>query len=110
MVGNHVLRLHSCIAVKLNFQPYIQQYTSLNENFENSYPLFNSYPDAYIQIHSINRGSYMSADVFLNLLKELGKNDKMQGIPRILLLLCNKVNHTGACMLDSIYHMALNYL
>ena len=27
------------IAVKLNFRPYIQRYTSPNENFEYSYPL-----------------------------------------------------------------------
>ena len=37
--GNHVLRLHLRVAVKLNFRPYIQGYTSLNENFEYSYPL-----------------------------------------------------------------------
>ena len=34
----------------------------------------------------------MSAHVLLNLLNELGKNDKMRGLPR-------------ARMLDSIYHM-----
>ena len=54
MFRSHVLRLHlriarktkfSCfrlhlrIAVKLNFPPYIQGYTSPNENFEYSYPL-----------------------------------------------------------------------
>ena len=38
-VGNHVLRLRSGIAVKPNFRPYIQQFTSPNENFEYSYPL-----------------------------------------------------------------------
>ena len=38
-VGNHVLRLRSPVTVKLNFQPYIRQYTSPNENFEYSYPL-----------------------------------------------------------------------
>ena len=31
--------LRLCVAVKLNFQPYIQRYTSPNENFEYSYPL-----------------------------------------------------------------------
>ena len=35
---------------------------------------------------SINRGSYMSAHVLLNLLNKLGKRDKMQGLPRILSL------------------------
>ena len=37
--GNHVLRLRSRIAVKLNFRPYIRRYTSPNEKFEYSYPL-----------------------------------------------------------------------
>ena len=41
-------------------------------------------PTAYV--HSINRGSYMSAFVFLNLLNELGKRDKMRGLPSILSL------------------------
>ena len=33
-----------------------------------------------------NRGYYISAHVLLNLLNELGKSDKMQGLPSILLL------------------------
>ena len=37
MVGNHILRLRRCIPVKLNFRPYIRQYTSSNDNFECSY-------------------------------------------------------------------------
>ena len=37
--GNHVLRLRSRVAVKLNFRPYIRRYTSPNENFKYSYPL-----------------------------------------------------------------------
>ena len=31
----------------------------------------------------INRGSYMSAHVLLNLLNKLGKRDKMRGLPSI---------------------------
>ena len=31
---------------------------------------------------TLNRGSYMSAHVLLNLLNELGKRDKMRGLPR----------------------------
>ena len=53
------------------------------------------------------RGSYMSAHVLLNLLNELGKRDKMRGLPRILSLFrneFNKFNNTRARMLDSIYH------
>ena len=56
----------------------------------------------------INRGSYMSAHVLLNLLNELGKRDKMRGLPSILSRFrneFNKFNNTRARMLDSIYHM-----
>ena len=54
------------------------------------------------------RGSYMSAHVLLNLLNELGKRDKMRGLPSILSLFRNKFNkldNTSARMLDSIHHM-----
>ena len=50
----------------------------------------------------------MSAHVLLNLLNDLGKSDKMRGLPSILSLFCNefnKFNNTRARMLDSIYHM-----
>ena len=50
----------------------------------------------------------MSAHVLLNLLNELGKRDKMRGLPSILSLFCNelnKFNNTGERMLDSIDHM-----
>ena len=56
----------------------------------------------------INRGSYMSAHILLNLLHELGKGDKKRGLPSILSLFRNKfikVNDTRARILDSIYHM-----
>ena len=52
----------------------------------------------------------MSAQVLLNLLNELGKSDKMRGLPNILSLFrnkCNKFINTGARMLDSIYHITL---
>ena len=38
------------------------------------------------------RGSYMSAHVLLNLLNELGKGDKMRGLPSILSLFRNEFN------------------
>ena len=38
-VGNHVLRIRSRVAVKLNLRPYIRRYTSPNAIFEYSYPL-----------------------------------------------------------------------
>ena len=56
----------------------------------------------------LNRGSYMSANVLLNLLNKLGKGDKMRGVQSILSLFrndFNKFNNTRARMLDSIYHM-----
>ena len=43
----------------------------------------------------------MSAHVLLNLLNELGKRDKMRGLPSILSLFRNdlkKINNTGARM------------
>ena len=48
------------------------------------------------------RVSYMSANVLLNLLNELGKRDKMRGLPSILSLFRNefkKFNNTAARML-----------
>ena len=50
----------------------------------------------------------MSAHVLFYLLNELGKIDKMLGLPSRLSLFLNelnKFNNTGAGMLDSIYHM-----
>ena len=41
---------------------------------------------------STHRGSYMSAHVLLNLLNELGKRDKMRGLPSILSLFRNEFN------------------
>ena len=61
----------------------------------------------------VNRGSYMSAHVLLTLLNELGKRDKMRGLPSILSLFrneFNKFNKTRARMLDSFYHMRLRLL
>ena len=61
----------------------------------------------------IDRGSYIRAHVLLNLLNELGKRDKMRGLPSILSLFrneFNKFNNTRARMLDSIYHMTLRLL
>ena len=55
----------------------------------------------------------MSAHVLLNLLKELGKKDKMRGLRSILSLVrneFNKFNNITARMLDSFYHMTLRLL
>ena len=54
----------------------------------------------------------MSAHVLLNLLNELGKRDKMRGLPIILSLFhneFNKFNNTRARMLYSIYHMTSRF-
>ena len=64
----------------------------------------------YYKVSYRHRGSYISADVSLNLLNELGKRDKMRSLPSILSLFrneFNKFNNTGARMLDSIYHMTM---
>ena len=48
----------------------------------------------------------------MNLLNELGKRDKMRGLPSILSLFRNElkiINNTGARLLNSIYHMTFNY-
>ena len=69
--------------------------------------------DTITEANGIHRGSYMSDHVLLNLLNELGKRDKMRGLPSILSLFrneLNKFNKTRARMLDSIYHMALRLL
>ena len=50
----------------------------------------------------------MSTHVLLNLLNELGKRDKMRGLPSILSLFrneSNKFDNISARKLDSIYHM-----
>ena len=55
----------------------------------------------------------MSAHILLNFLNELGKRDKMRGLPSILSIFrneFNKFNKTRARMLDSIYHMTLRLL
>ena len=53
----------------------------------------------------------MSVHVLLNLFNELGKSDKLRGMPSILSLFrneFNKLNNTGARMLDSFYHMTVS--
>ena len=50
----------------------------------------------------------MGAHVLFNLINELGKRDKMQGLRSILSPFCNefnKFNNTRARMLDFIYYM-----
>ena len=52
----------------------------------------------------------MSNHVLLNLLDQLGKSDKMQGLLSILSFFPNEFNkfiNTGAQMLDCTYHMTL---
>ena len=52
----------------------------------------------------------MTSHVLLNLLNDLRKRDKIQGLLNILSLFCNEFNEfedKRAGMLDSIYHMIL---
>ena len=55
----------------------------------------------------------MTAHVLLSLLNELGKRDKIRGLPSILSLFrkeFSKFNNTRTRMLDSVYHMTLRLL
>ena len=55
----------------------------------------------------------MSPHVLLNSLIDLGKRDKMQGLPSILSQFCKKFykfKNTGPRILDCIYHMTLKLL
>ena len=55
----------------------------------------------------------MSAHVLLNLFNDLGKRDKMRGLPSILSFFRNEFNkftNTRARMLNSFYHMTLRIL
>ena len=64
-------------------------------------------PDVDMDIENLTWGAH----VLLNLLNEFRKRDKMRGLPSILSLFpnkFNKLNNTGAQMLDSIYHMTLS--
>ena len=61
----------------------------------------------------LNRVSYISAHVLLDLFNKLGKSDKVRGLPSILLLFrneFNKSNNTRSRMLDSIYHRTLKLI
>ena len=61
--GNHVLRLSSSVAVKLNFRPYIRRYTSPNENFEYSYPL--THKDRKLFANQLNLSSLANNSLIL---------------------------------------------
>ena len=62
-------------------------------------------------MHLINKGSFISARVLLNVINELGKSDEMRGFRTFYLFFAfNKFNSTKARMFDSIYHMALRLL
>ena len=56
----------------------------------------------------LKKGSYVSAQLLLNLLNKVGKSDKMRGLPIILSFIFiefNKFNNTGEQMLVSIYYV-----
>ena len=62
----------------------------------------------FMKILMLNRRSYMSAHVLLNLLNELGQRDKMRVLSSILSFFRNEFNNFNKIreqMLISIYHM-----
>ena len=62
-------------------------------------------------LYEIKRGSYVSAQLLLNLLNKVGKNDKMRGLPIILSFIhieFNIFNNTGERMLVSTYNVTFN--
>ena len=82
------------------------------------YPFFSNF-NCVVVVSSLSladdvyRESYMSVHVLLNLLNELGKRDKLRGLPSILSLFRNEFtnfNNTRARMLDFFYHMTLSIL
>ena len=101
----------------LNFKTLFTSISTISPNFRTIHPVvtenssvqnFSGKKKRWKKNKKKNRGSYMSAHVLLNLLNELGKRDKLRGLPSILSLLrneFNKFNNTRARMLDSIYHM-----
>ena len=54
---------------------------------------------------ALNRESYTSTHILLNLLNLLPKSDKMHGITFLQQKFNNQYNTTGAQILDSIYDM-----
>ena len=83
-------------------------YISLTNFMFAEYVIYNETHHKKFFKWGIDRESYMNAHVLLNLLNELGKRDKMRGLPSILYLFhneFNKFNNIRARMLDSIYHM-----
>ena len=62
---------------------------TFDQNFMNLVKLFSTMMSSS---SLIDRGSYMSAHVLLNLLNKLGKRDKMRGLPSILSLFRNEFN------------------
>ena len=63
-LGNHVLRFRLRVAVKLNFRPYIQRYTSPNENYEYSYALNDRNSKEATHLTKLNIEPFMSSVFF----------------------------------------------
>ena len=56
------------------------------------------------------KGSYMSAHVVLNLLKELRKRDKMRGLPSVMYHMSYELVHAVVLSNDSLYVFVLVYI
>ena len=59
MVGNHILRFRSRVAVKLNILPYIRRYTSSNENFEYIIPQLHVSTELWLLISELGSTQYL---------------------------------------------------
>ena len=69
----------------------------------------NNWEHAVVPSDRINRGSYTSAHVLLNLLNELGKKIRCEALSSILSVFpneFNKFNNTEARMQDSVTQIA----
>ena len=60
--GNHVLRLLSWVAVKLNYLEYMRRYTSPNEKFENGYPLNFESESSFTSIFYVSKQKWFWED------------------------------------------------
>ena len=43
IVGNHAIKLRRCVSIRPKFGPYLQRYSSLNEHFQFSYLLIETF-------------------------------------------------------------------
>ena len=102
-MNTEILTCSAALLVKV-----LHRFTERVVDHKSNIWLIYSHTKGYCCYNNLNRGSYISAHVLLKLLNELGKRDKIRGLPSILSIFrneFNKFNNTKARMLDSIYHV-----